>query len=232
MLQQVTAHFEQTIVVLNVSNILDMSWLLDEGYEHPISSVIYAWHGGMEGGNAIADVLAGEVTPSGKLTDTIAYSIEDYPSTRNYGNELKNLYQEDIYVGYRFSKRFDPQTSSMNSVLDCRIRSSESSRKKPLVVREGAQTVEIGVKVTNIGTAYAGKEVVQVYYEAPQGWLGQPAKVLAAFGKTRSFSRGIAAANAQFLVHAMASYDDTGVTGHRSAYVLKPERTVCTREPA
>ena len=126
-----TAHFEQTIVVLNVSNILDMSWLLDEGYEHPISSVIYAWHGGMEGGNAIADVLAGEVTPSGKLTDTIAYSIEDYPSTRNYGNELKNLYQEDIYVGYRFSKRFDPQTSSMNSVLDCRIRSSESSRKKP-----------------------------------------------------------------------------------------------------
>ncbi|GJM70510.1 hypothetical protein HMSSN036_27260 [Paenibacillus macerans] len=65
MLRRVTDHFEQTIVVLNVSNIIDMSWLDDEAYAHPIPCVIYAWHGGMEGGNAIADVLAGDVRPGG-----------------------------------------------------------------------------------------------------------------------------------------------------------------------
>lgn len=118
MLKHVTNHFEHTIVVLNVSNIMDMSWL-DETVLHPIQGVIYSWHGGMEGGNAIADVLAGDVTPSGKLTDTIAYSIEDYPSTSNYGNEFKNLYQEDIYVGYRFSKRFDLKKYNLSSVMAC-----------------------------------------------------------------------------------------------------------------
>lgn len=192
MLQQVTTHFEHTIVVLNVSNIIDMSWMSDDSYVHPISSVIYAWHGGMEGGNAIADVLVGEVTPSGKLTDTIAYAIEDYPSTRNYGNELKNVYQEDIYVGYRFFETFRPAAVQYEFGFGLSYTSFEiEPQEARLVVREGAQYVEIGVNVKNIGTTYTGKEVVQVYYEAPQGVLGKPAKVLAAFGKTQELGPGI-----------------------------------------
>src|SRR5262249_3379347 len=87
MLKTVTARFEKTIVVLNVSNIIDMSWVDNDAYVHPIAGIIYSWHGGMEGGNAIADILVGDVTPSGKLTDTIAYSINDYPSTANYGSD-------------------------------------------------------------------------------------------------------------------------------------------------
>ncbi|MBT2764457.1 glycoside hydrolase family 3 C-terminal domain-containing protein [Paenibacillus sp. ISL-20] len=223
MLQQVTTHFEQTIVVLNVSNIIDMSWMRDDSYVHPISSVIYAWHGGMEGGNAIADVLVGGVTPSGKLTDTIAYAIEDYPSTRNYGNELKNVYQEDIYVGYRFFETFRPAAVQYEFGFGLSYTSFEiEPQEARLVVREGAQYVEIGVNVKNIGTTYTGKEVVQVYYEAPQGVLGKPAKVLAAFGKTQELGPGDSQPlTISFPVHAMASYDDAGVTGQASAYVLE-----------
>ncbi|MEK4188394.1 glycoside hydrolase family 3 C-terminal domain-containing protein [Paenibacillus sp. FSL L8-0494] len=223
MLKQVTTYFEQTIVVLNVSNIIDMSWLNDESYKNPISSVIYSWQGGMEGGNAIADVLAGEVTPSGKLTDTIAYSINDYPSTHNYGNEFTNLYQEDIYVGYRYFETFCPEKVQYEfgygiSYTKFKLEPEEAK----LINKAGELNVEVGVTVTNIGTTFAGKEVVQVYYEAPQGKLGQPAKALAAFAKTKVLQPGEAQRlTVSFPVHSMASYDDAGVTGHASAYVLE-----------
>lgn len=223
MLKQVTAYFDQTVVVLNVSNIIDMSWMNDESFVHPITSAIYSWQGGMEGGNAIADVLAGEVTPSGKLTDTIAYSINDYPSTRNYGNEFKNFYQEDIYVGYRYFETFCPENVQFEfgyglSYTTFKMESEEAK----LTTIDGEVFVDIDVNVTNTGTAYAGKEVVQVYYEAPQGKLGQPAKALVAFGKTKVLQAGeTQRLTVSFPVHSMASYDDAGVTGHPSAYVLE-----------
>ncbi|WP_339205708.1 glycoside hydrolase family 3 C-terminal domain-containing protein [Paenibacillus sp. FSL K6-3182] len=223
MLKQVTAYFEQTIVVLNVSNIIDMSWMNDESYVHPISSAIYSWQGGMEGGNAIADVLAGEVTPSGKLTDTIAYSIDDYPSTRNYGNEFKNFYQEDIYVGYRYFETFCPEKVQYEFGYGISYTSFKvNSEQAKLTTKDGKKYVEIDVTVTNSGADYAGKEVVQVYYEAPQGKLGQPAKALAAFGKTKLLQAGESERlTVSFPVDTMASYDDAGVTGHASAYVLE-----------
>ncbi|NQX46900.1 glycoside hydrolase family 3 C-terminal domain-containing protein [Paenibacillus tritici] len=223
MLTQVTAHFEQTVVVLNVSNIMDMSWVNDAAYVNPISAVIYSWHGGMEGGNAIADVLSGEVTPSGKLTDTIAYSIEDYPSTSNYGNEFKNLYEEDIYVGYRYFETFCPDKVQyeFGYGISYTTFKLEPEEAKLVKAADGVQ-LEIGVTVTNTGTAYAGKEVAQVYYEAPQGQLGKPAKVLAAFAKTKLLEPGESQRLlVSFPLHSMASYDDAGVTGHPSAYVLE-----------
>lgn len=223
MLRRVTDHFEQTIVVLNVSNIIDMSWLDDEAYAHPIPCVIYAWHGGMEGGNAIADVLAGDVRPGGKLTDTIAYSIEDYPSTRNYGNEFKNLYQEDIYVGYRYFETFCPDKVRFEfgyglTYTEFGIKPEEAKR----VVKNGEEQLEIGVTVQNTGVTYPGKEVVQVYVEAPQGQLGKPARALVAFAKTQELKPGeLQRLTISFPVNALASYDDGGYTGHRSAYVLE-----------
>ncbi|MFC5468086.1 glycoside hydrolase family 3 C-terminal domain-containing protein [Cohnella suwonensis] len=223
MLKQVTARFEQTVVVLNVSNIIDMSWMEAEEHVHPIPCVIYAWHGGMEGGNAIADVLAGDVTPSGKLTDTIARSIEDYPSTRNYGNEFANLYQEDIYVGYRYFETFRPDRVQFEFGFGLSYTSFHlEPQEARLTSVEGENAVSIDVTVTNTGTAYAGKEVVQVYYEAPQGKLGQPDRALAAFGKTGLLQPGESQRlTVSFPVRSMASYDDAGVTGHRSAYVLE-----------
>ncbi|MHA7583674.1 glycoside hydrolase family 3 C-terminal domain-containing protein [Paenibacillus vandeheii] len=223
MLKQVTNHFEQTIVVLNVSNIMDMSWLNDESYVHPIQSVIYSWHGGMEGGNAIADVLAGDVTPSGKLTDTIAYSIEDYPSTSNYGNEFKNLYQEDIYVGYRYFETFRPEKVQFEFGYGLSYTTfTTKAEDAKWISQDGENSIKVNVTVTNTGTTYSGKEVVQIYYEAPQGQLGKPAKALVAFGKTNLLQPGESQRlTVSFPVDSMASYDDAGVTGHASAYVLE-----------
>lgn len=223
MLRQVTARFEQTIVVLNVSNIVDMSWLDDEAYAHPIAGVVYAWHGGMEGGNAIADVLAGDVTPSGKLTDTIAYALADYPSTRNYGNELANLYQEDIYVGYRYFETFCPDRVQFEFGYGLSYTTfglaAEDAR---LIEAEGEAAIAVDVVVTNTGAVYAGKEVVQLYVEAPQGLLGRPARALAAFAKTDLLQPGESQRlTVRFPVRAMAAYDDAGATGHASAYVLE-----------
>ncbi|MFC4102718.1 glycoside hydrolase family 3 protein [Paenibacillus xanthanilyticus] len=223
MLLRVTAHFEQTVVVLNVSNIIDTSWLNDASHKHPIPCVIYAWHGGMEGGNAIADVLVGDVTPSGKLTDTVAVSIDDYPSTRNYGDEFRNIYEEDIYVGYRYFETFAPDKVLYPFGYGISYTTFELEPEEAKTVdRNGEKYIELGVRVTNTGTAYAGKEVVQVYYEAPQGKLGKPARALAAFGKTGVLQPGESQRmTLSFPVNRMASYDDGGEAGYRSAYVLE-----------
>jgi beta-glucosidase len=223
MLERVAAHFEQTAVVLNVSNIIDMGWLEDGRFRNPIPCVIYAWHGGMEGGNAIADALVGDVPPGGRLTDTIARSIDDYPSTRNYGDEFRNFYEEDIYVGYRYFETFCPDRVLFPfgyglSYTTFRIEPEEA---KP-VDRDGEKWIALGVTVTNTGTEYAGREVVQLYFEAPQGRLGRPARELAAFAKTRLLGPGESERlELAFPVRRMAAYDDGGATGHRSAYVLE-----------
>ncbi|AIQ50264.1 glycoside hydrolase family 3 protein [Paenibacillus sp. FSL R7-0331] len=223
MLKQVTASFEQTVVVLNVSNIIDMSWLNDESHVNPVAGVLYSWQGGMEGGNAVADVLVGEVTPSGKLTDTIAYSIDDYPSTVNYGNEFKNVYQEDIYVGYRYFETFCPDKVQFEFGYGLSYTTfSVEPGEARLYTKDEKTYAWIDVTVTNTGSTYAGKEVVQAYYEAPQGKLGQPVKALAAFAKTGVLYPGESETIALgFELQTMASYDDAGVTGHPSAYVLE-----------
>ena len=106
MIDVVTTYFEETIVVLNVTNIIDMSFCI---HNENIKSILYSWAGGMEGGNALADVLSGDVAPSGKLANTIAFKLEDYPSYRNFGNKTENLYEEDIYVGYRYFETFQKE---------------------------------------------------------------------------------------------------------------------------
>lgn len=223
MIKRVTTYFEQVVVVLNVSNIIDMSWMNDDSYQYPIKSVIYAWHGGMEGGNAAADVLVGEVTPSGKLTDTIAYSINDYPSTPNHGNEDRNFYQEDIYVGYRYFETFYPEKVQYEFGYGISYTEFHMEPKEATVVVKGGESfIELEVSVKNTGTEYSGKEVVQVYYEAPQGELGKASKVLAAFAKTGLLQPGESeTVTLSFPINRMASYDDSGVTGFKSAYVLE-----------
>jgi Beta-glucosidase-related glycosidases len=219
MLKLVTAQFEKTIVVLNVSNIIDMSWVDNAAYVHPITAIIYAWHGGMEGGNAIADVLVGDVTPSGKLTDTIAYSIDDYPSTANYGSDTRNFYQEDIYVGYRYFETFCPEKVQYAFGYGLSYTTFKIEQASAKVVGD---SIEVSAMITNTGSQYAGQEVLQVYYEAPQGKLGQPARQLAAFTKTKLLQPGESAqVSVTFSINSMATYDDAGATGYRSAYVLE-----------
>ena len=223
MLQKVTKYFEEVIVVLNVSNIIDMKWMNDESYQNPIHGVIYVWQGGMEGGHAVVDVLTGKVTPSGKLTDTIAYSIEDYPSTANYGDLIKNHYQEDIYVGYRYFETFCPEKVQFEFGYGLSYTTFEIQVKETQVVeRNNEQYIVIKSNVQNTGDTFAGKEVVQVYYKAPQGKLGKPVRVLVDFAKTKLLKpKESQEITIEFPVSQMASYDDAGATGYPYAYVLE-----------
>lgn len=218
LLRMVTGYFKKTAVILNVTCVIDMSFLA-ETYKNPITAVLYVWHGGQEGGNAAADVITGKVTPGGKLADTIAYSLADYPSTANHGGELENIYQEDIYVGYRYFETFAPEKVMYPFGFGLSYTSFDVKASGARV-----QDGEIRLKVTvkNTGSRYAGREAVQVYYSAPQGKLGRPVKELAAFAKTGLLAPGEEEELfLQFPVNAMAAYDDGGYTRNKSCYVLE-----------
>ena len=222
-LRVVTRQFDQVAVLLNVSNIIDMSWAFDPAYESHIKSILYIWQGGIEGSHAVTDLLSGAVTPSGKLTDTIAGNLKDYPASGNFGDEKQNFYAEDIYVGYRYFETFCPEKVKYEfgyglSYTDFSIEVTKAHTVKGAA---GSDVVEITATVENIG-AYRGKEVVQVYVEAPQGALGKPKRVLAAFAKTKELAPGeIQEILLEVPVLRLASYDDSGVSGHKSCYVLE-----------
>lgn len=104
MLDMIAAEFDNIVILLNIGGITDMTWV--EKYRDKIGAILIVWQGGMECGNAAADLLCGNVSPSGRLTDTIAKRYEDYPSSSSFGGKDFNEYKEDIYVGYRYFETF------------------------------------------------------------------------------------------------------------------------------
>ena len=212
------AGFEHVVVVLNIGYTMDTSWIA----EYPaIDSVLLAWQPGMEGGNAIADVLCGDVNPSGKLTDTFAKSYADYSSSSNFSQEARvTSYEEDIYVGYRYFETFDPNYERVVYPFGYGLSYTTFDIDNVKVTNDD-ENITVTADVTNTGDV-AGKEVVQVYYSAPQGKLGNPAKELAAFQKTDLLEPGdTETVTMTYAIDDMASYDDTGKTGHKSAYILE-----------
>lgn len=190
LLDNVCNHFSNVTVLLDCGNIIDMQWVLD--YEERLRGIIYAWQGGMESGNAIADVLFGRVNPSGRLTDTVAVRYEDYPSAMHFGNKLFNTYVEDIFVGYRYFETFSKEKALFPfgyglsyTNFDIEVLDFKSDNDK----------IKVEVRVTNIGDV-AGKEVVELYANVPQGKLSKP-------------------------VMSLVAFDDTGATGHKYSYIME-----------
>jgi beta-glucosidase len=100
MVEQVKKYFPKIVVVMNVGGMVDTEWFCNDD---AIQGVLMAWQGGMEGGTAAAELLCGDGNPSGKLSDTFAKRLEDYPSTENFHESDDYVdYTEDIYVGYRY----------------------------------------------------------------------------------------------------------------------------------
>ena len=212
-----TANFEKVVVVLNVGGMVDTSWFCDS---EKIQGVLLAWQGGMEGGLAAADLLCGDVNPSGKLTDTFARTFDDYPSSAGF-NESEDYvdYTEDIYVGYRYFETIPGAAEKVNYPFGFGLSYTEFAIE-PLRAGEEDGTICVDVRVTNMGSR-AGKEVVQLYYRAPQGVLGKPLEVLGAFAKTELLGAGQSQVlRLKMPVKAMASYDDLGKI-QASAYVLE-----------
>lgn len=212
LLDSVTAAFDRVVLMLNCGSIMDMSEI--EKYGDSISSILYVWQGGMETGNAAADILCGNVSPSGKLTDTIAESWEAYPGSSDFGGKDFNCYTEDIYVGYRGFESFakDKVLYPFGFGLGYTEFSVENIKCECI-----ADVFSVSADVVNIGK-YSGAEVLQLYYEAPSGRLGKPSRVLAAFKKTKTLLPGEReTVSLSFAVSDMASYDDE----KEFAYILE-----------
>lgn len=210
MLRLCRKHFKKVIVLLNTGNIMDMHFV--DAFAP--DAVLYLWQGGMTGGTGAAAVLTGAVSPCGKLPDTIAFEISDYPSDAFFYNETNNHYAEDIYVGYRYFETFAPERVRYPFGFGLSYTTFSVKAEEP--VSEG-DTRFLPVTVTNTGKV-SGKETVQLYVEAPQGKLGQPARQLVTFHKTKVLAPNESeTVNLELTVPA--SYDDSGVTGHAFCWV-------------
>lgn len=217
MLEKVKEKFDRIVVVLNIGGVIDSAWFKED---EKLAAVLVAWQGGMEGGLAAAELLCGEASPCGKLPDTFAARLEDYPSTENFHESPHYVnYTEDIYVGYRYFETIPGAYGKVCYPFGFGLSYTDFSIVTKKVLEDDG-TIRIFVQVTNCGKR-EGKEVVQVYYSAPQGILKKPARELAAFAKTRCLLPGETQELVlEFRKEQMASYDDLGKIA-KSAYVLE-----------
>ena len=239
LVDQVKGLFEKVVIVLNTGGTISTSWFAQDP---AVSSVLMAWQAGMEGGLAEADILCGDVNPSGKLADTFAGRLEDYPYSGDFHEALEYVnYTEDVYVGYRYFETIRGKDSLVCypfgyglsytefrlTLLDCHVsglerlqNAQEEMSCRTIFEGDDAPCVQVQVQITNIGD-FAGKEVVQLYSSAPQGKLGKPARELKAFYKTPLLNPGDSAIVLLCVPAAdLASFDDLGKI-RESAWVLE-----------
>ncbi|MBO5358421.1 MAG: glycoside hydrolase family 3 C-terminal domain-containing protein, partial [Clostridia bacterium] len=169
MIEKVTAAFKQTVVVLNVGNLIDLSFM----DKYNVSALLYVWQGGQEGANALADMLSGKISPCGKLPDTQTKKAEDYPYFENFGDQNESIYEEDIYVGYRYFETFAKDKVRYPFGFGLTYTRFETD----YTVKEVNGKITVTANVTNVG-GFVSREVVQVYFGAPCGKLGTPEKQL------------------------------------------------------
>lgn len=217
MISKVKTKFNNIIVVLNVGGVVETGWIKDDD---SIASALLMWQGGIEGGLAAADLLVGDDTPSGKLVDSFAKTLEDYPSSYNFHESNAYAeYTDDVYVGYRYFETIPGASDKVVYPFGHGL-SYTTFDLKQSVFEIDEDKIKVVVKVTNTGT-YAGKEVVMLYYSAPQGLIGKPAKELVAFAKTSKLNPDESEdVELTINISDMASYDDLGKV-FKSAWVLE-----------
>jgi beta-glucosidase len=209
LIRTVSRAFQQegkmAVVVLNIGGVIETaSWRDDP------DAILLAWQPGQEAGNSIVDVLSGKVNPSGKLADSFPLLYKDVPSASNFpgtvlgpdepstgdsgrggfglaNNRAEVVYEEDIYVGYRYYDSFDKEVA-YEFGYGLSFTQFEYANLK-LGSEEFKDTITFSVDVKNVGPV-AGKEVVQVYLSAPAEKLNKPQAELAAFAKTGLLEAG------------------------------------------
>ena len=210
----IAKNFDKCVVLLNVGGVVDTKFFSEiEG----VDGLVLMSQAGMEGGNALADILTGKTTPSGKLTDTWAKNYSDYPAATtigdNDGDNKQEDYKEGIDVGYRY---FD--TFNITPAYEFGYGKSYTSFDvEPLTVAADENNVSVTVNVTNTGDTYSGKEVVEVYFSAPDGSIEKPYQELAGFAKTDNLAPGESQKlTVTYKTTEMSSYDEA-----KAAYVME-----------
>ena len=211
-LKKLRAGYKNLILLLNVGSPIEMRDILEIGPD----AVLLIFQGGAEIGNAVAQMLCGKQSPSGKLTSTWAKDYWDYPNSKEFGEndgDVENeLYREGLYMGYRYFDTFDVTPLYPFGYGKSYTTFSIESQG---VMLEGS-SVDVTVKISNVGT-FPGKEVAQLYLSAPGKELHQPYQALCAFAKTRLLAPGEQEiVNLSFRMEDMASFST-----EQSAYLLE-----------
>lgn len=213
-LKILTAAYEHTVVVLNVGGVIDTKFLRTQ---KGIDAILLMSQPGCAGGAALADVLTGKVTPSGHLTATWAENYADYPCAEMFSYQNGNLddeyYRESIYVGYRYFDSFGVAPAYPFGFGRSYTDFSIIAKKVEL----RSNCVKVTATVKNTGTAYAGRETVQVYVSQPQGKLEKPYQILAGYAKTGTLAPGAEeTVTVTVPLISLASYDE-----EQAAYLLE-----------
>ena len=217
-LKLLAQNFANVIVCLNVGGVVDTTFFQTINEEIPdgLDALLLMSQGGQQTGAALVDILTGAVTPSGKTVDTFAKSYSDYPASATIGaadgDAINEVYAEGIYVGYRYFDTFGKEVSYpfgygiSYTTFDIAVGE----------VTADADRVVIPVTVTNTGD-YAGKEVVEVYFSAPDGAIEKPYQELAAFAKTATLAPG----ESQDIVLSFLTTDMSSYSEEAAAYVME-----------
>lgn len=232
LVEQVTSNFKQVIVILNINGFIDTAWVNE--YRN-VEALLYIGLPGEAGGIAVAEILAGKSSPSGKLTSTMAMSYEDY-STSAYFSFNKDLpesiltyesygldaaangstgfdmspvtvYKEGMYVGYRY---FDTFGKKVMFPFGYGLSYADFKiRNKAVSMDKINRIINVTVEVLNISEKYSSKEVVQVYVSEPDGKLEKPYQRLVAYTKTKDLLPGEnQTVTISFQISELASYDE------------------------
>ena len=212
LMRSIAEHYKDTILVLNVGAVIDLSFLDEINF----SAVILLMQGGMETGNAFADILTGKVNPSGRLADTWAYKYGDYPCADTFSERSPEKHQEDyregIFVGYRW---FDKKAIKPRYNFGYGL--SYTSFKTVYSVCENSHTsISVTAEVTNTGVA-AGKEVAMCFLSCPENVLVREAKSLAGFKKTKILEPG----ESQTITIGFDLTDFAGFDNDRHQFILE-----------
>jgi beta-glucosidase len=230
---------KKVVVVLNIGGVIETASWKDQP-----DAVLLAWQGGQEGGNSVADILLGNVNPSGKLPMTFPVNLNDHASNANFpldgkpmsmtdmlsGDEevpeeekVKNkdytVYEEGIYVGYR---HFDKAALDVSYPFGFGLSYTDFEYKNMTVALEN-DTVTVAVTVLNTGDQ-VGKEVIQIYVSKQNSTVDRPIRELKGFAKTRDLGPG---ETEDIVINVPVSelrYWDKGIAGwnlEKGAYVIQ-----------
>lgn len=207
MMAKVTKYFKKTVLVLNLPGMMDMLFLDDCNFD----AILQVSMPGMEAGNALSDVLYGDVTPCGKLPDSWAKRNYEYPTNETFSTE-KVVYSEGIYMGYRYFDTFKKDVlfpfGYGLSYTDFLYETVDFNIEKTVVT--------INVKITNTGK-FSGREIAQCYLSVPDGELEQPYQVLCGFDKTRLLNPD----DSEIITIKVNLLDFTSYSEKRAAYILE-----------
>ncbi len=211
-LSKVCKSFEKVIVAVNTGNVIDLSFI----DKYNPQSVLYIWQGGMAGADAFAEILSGRMYPSGKLADTQVYSLDEHPTNNSFGNTRKIIYDDDIYVGYRYFETFAKENVRYPFGYGLSYTEFDVSYS----AADDGDYITVKANVKNVGD-FCGKEVIEIYFEAPDSDMGSPARQLVEFAKTKELAPGESEeVSLRFSKKQMAAFDDVGITGNKSCFVL------------